>query len=653
MPITPRYHLSQSNTHLEIEVNIPHVRVSTSSLELVIVDGTDLHFYAPPTYLLKLILPGGVLDEEAVENSLTGGTVGIGFSENQTEKSHDDGSSGRPGGNAILIQEIGNDGNSTDNNKSETRVPYDAAVMTESSECMNSTTSNSVKKLWTKADLPKMQYDPERNHGTLIIKLRKEQDGFWPDLDLLGRLQQPFVKKTQQQSKPFNTLARDSKPLVQVIDQTGDEYVGEGDRYDRTDYDDAALATPMEELLSVNLQHTPTYGLFRNFSNVFRDYAREGLAHEMLECPSPDDTVTSTNNGDDHHGKDHDQMKRIQRIQTENGKFDADRYLADLYINEEGDMIFDTAMEMVPHWLVNGEQENTSDVMQKDGFSEVITITSKLENLSTADKSINANSSNNMTQSDKTNQGSFFTSEESHQLANIPPSSNIHHQLTPEQHRSAKLSLLDLLFSYVYDHRTTDGDPTVESSWTIMILSPSLSWLENYQPPYDDIPDVLRWCIRRSLIYPYVRSYDLAIRVVRDVSIILMKGRRVVIRCLLQLRKIMEKSEAHYLFNKLYVDPLIGWVQKIEEEDVQNFGKEVESILAGTQEGGEEECTETFLLDKQFLDLGLVVLEKSMLVSSSEEGQEEETEEGDYEVDQNSYSSSGYSSPEDGDGNDE
>lgn len=42
----------------------------------------------------------------------------------------------------------------------------------------------------------------------------------------------------------------------------------------------------------------------------------------------------------------------------------------------------------------------------------------------------------------------------------------------------ALLGLADVLFAYAYDHRTTGGDPTVESAWTVATLSPLLSWLE-------------------------------------------------------------------------------------------------------------------------------------------------------------------------------
>ncbi len=44
--------------------------------------------------------------------------------------------------------------------------------------------------------------------------------------------------------------------------------------------------------------------------------------------------------------------------------------------------------------------------------------------------------------------------------------------------RTCLLSLVDLVFAYAYDHRTTLGEPSVESAWTVARLSATLSWLE-------------------------------------------------------------------------------------------------------------------------------------------------------------------------------
>lgn len=493
MPITPRYSLTQTSTHLQIEVSIPHVRVSTSTIELRVIDGTEVNLYAPPTYLLRLTLPGRVIDEDAVEDSLSCSAIGI-----------------------TPIQEEG-------------------------------TQSNDNQRLLTKEDLPKLQYNPEKNHGTLIIILRKEEEGIWQDLDLLGRLQQP-TQKSQEKTAP-------KKLLVQEINENGEEL--------RSSEIHEAQPEVMEECLSI--QKTISYGLFKKYSNVFRDYARAGLAHEMLECPNPDEAI---GNGEESIELE-EQYRRELRRQTENEKFDASRYLNDLDIANEGDMIFDSAIMMKPHWMEISENDST-------GIS-------------------------------------FFTSDESHLLAELPRQTNIPTNLSAEQKKSAFFCLVDLLFAYVYDHRTTDGDPTVESSWTVMILSPTLSWLECYNPPYDTIADVICWSIRRSLIYPYLRSYDLAKQIAEDVHEIMKRGRRTVIRCLLQIHKIMESSESHYLFNKLYIDPLIGWIQQCEEEEVQQIGDKLGGLLRAKGSNSSD------ALGKQHLDLDLEDIEKRFFESDDEE----------------------------------
>jgi len=516
------------------------VRVSTSTLDLVIDDGTELHLYAPPTYLLKLALPDRVVDEDAVEESLARAAT--------------------PGSDVVRVVDV---------DEKNYSVTGDSAG--EKSETTH---------LWTKEDLPKLQYNPEKNHGTLVVILRKEEENFWQDLDLLGRLQHLTAQRRQEQQTTGTKMT--TNPLIKVIDADCNE-VEEENNYNGNEVSSSEV---VKKLMSIN-QRGPIYGLFRHFSNVFRDYAREGLAHDMLECPNPDEVYECANEGDEPEQSE-EQRRRRMRLQMENEKFDSNRYLSDLNIEEEGDMIFDAAMIMVPHWIANASQNSDLD-----------NITSRLANLAASDDQI-----------------TFFSSEESHLLATFSPQSNIPVQLSAEQKRTAFLSLADILFAYAYDHRTTDGDSTVESSWTVMILSPSLAWLENYNPPYDRIEDVVRWNIRRSLIHPYLRSYTLARKVVEDVCLILKGGRRTVIRCLLQLHRIMEKSDSHYLFNKLYIDPLIGWVQRCEENEVQQFRREIEGILDNPGS-----------LGKQCLDLDLVELEKSFFDLCYEAGSSTSSEE--------------------------
>jgi protein SHQ1 len=285
----------------------------------------------------------------------------------------------------------------------------------------------------------------------------------------------------------------------------------------------------------------------------------------MLECPNPDEVIS---NEEDSIWQE-EQQRRELRLHIENEKFDKDRYLNDLDIENEGDMIFDSAVMMKPHWTMEiSESKEKCD--------------------------------------------SFFSSDESHLLAELPRLSNTPANLSIEQKKSGFLCLLDILFAYVYDHRTTDGDPTVESSWTVMISSPTLSWLECYNSPYDTISDVIRWSIRRSLIYPYIRSYNLAKHIAEDVCIIMKRGRRTILRCLLQLHKIMEQSESHYLFNKLYIDPMIGWIQQCDEDDVKQFGNELEKLCKA-----EDSCSSD-LFGKYHLGLDLEDIEKRFFESDGE-----------------------------------
>lgn len=55
---------------------------------------------------------------------------------------------------------------------------------------------------------------------------------------------------------------------------------------------------------------------------------------------------------------------------------------------------------------------------------------------------------------------------------------NKEYLLNNEETHKLLLSLVDILFGCCYNHRTTLGENTVESSWTINKLSPTLCWFD-------------------------------------------------------------------------------------------------------------------------------------------------------------------------------
>lgn len=143
---------------------------------------------------------------------------------------------------------------------------------------------------------------------------------------------------------------------------------------------------------------------------------------------------------------------------------------------------------------------------------------------------------------------------------------------TAEQTTATYLTLLTILFSYAYDARTTQRDPTSESGWTISILTPAFAALDPapYRSPMPDtilppVPSELAATFvasyRRSLAFPLYRSFALSEACRADVSAFLGQGKRVVLRCLLEAKKILDHHDVYYVYSKIWMDDLCVWIQ--------------------------------------------------------------------------------------------
>lgn len=156
---------------------------------------------------------------------------------------------------------------------------------------------------------------------------------------------------------------------------------------------------------------------------------------------------------------------------------------------------------------------------------------------------------------------------------------------TPAQTRGLYLTLISILFSYAYESRTTQCDPTPESAWTLSNLIPSFSALdpptspareskeENHSSSASGFPDnavtftnneltaALIPSYRRALAFPLYRSFALAEACQRDVACLFAKGRRTVVRCLLEMKHILDHHEVYYVYNKIWVDDFCVWTQ--------------------------------------------------------------------------------------------
>lgn len=132
--------------------------------------------------------------------------------------------------------------------------------------------------------------------------------------------------------------------------------------------------------------------------------------------------------------------------------------------------------------------------------------------------------------------------------------------------------MLTLLFSYAYESRTTQLDPTPESAWTLGTLVPAFSALD---PPVshvvpdvdplafsdDDLSGAFVMSYRRALAFPLYRSFILAEECRTDVARLLSKGKRTVVRCLLEMKNILDHHEVYYVYSKIWVDDFCVWIQ--------------------------------------------------------------------------------------------
>jgi protein SHQ1 len=120
------------------------------------------------------------------------------------------------------------------------------------------------------------------------------------------------------------------------------------------------------------------------------------------------------------------------------------------------------------------------------------------------------------------------------------------------------LRLVDVLYAYAYDVRTTDGEHTCESAWTICSIASTLSWLDSFT----NIAELQASLYHRALAYPLHRHFDLCERVWQDVTVILNSGKVCVVKCLVEVKRILDTSDSRYLLNTVVVDDLLVWFQQ-------------------------------------------------------------------------------------------
>jgi len=220
-------------------------------------------------------------------------------------------------------------------------------------------------------------------------------------------------------------------------------------------------------------------------------------ASEVLDLPNPDSATVY----DRRHG----------RCEQENNKFDPEHYIGDYF--EDQPIV--ELLAFSPHWTTTLAAKLCGEAARLQ-----------------------------------------FTEDENEALRRLP---NKRYLLNDAA--VTMLSLVDILYCYAYNERTSMGDPSCESAWTICKLSPTLSWFEEFH----GIEYTVHSLLRRALCFPLYRNWDLATTVLKDVVAIMQCGRSMVLRCLLQVKKLLEHTEMKYILGILYINDYCVWVQHMSD----------------------------------------------------------------------------------------
>jgi SHQ1 protein len=590
MPITPHFTLHQTLSHVELDIRVPHVRVTPESIQVVLdCENAILHFASPP-YLL--ILNFAALCDTA-----------------------DDDNDGHGGGNYRFHEAA-----------SEACATYEPTIE-------NGMIHLSLKKaahaqtMWNNLHLLGRMVLPSRSNNKQNVYNNNIINGNSNSNNMKNSTSQWLLEEIASSTTTTTTATTDTRDMREDQKQEEEEEDVMG-----------------RQTSTMKRRHHHGYGFGGMFDGVFSDLTRDGLAKEMLESP-PDDVENNNNellnidmdndeNDDDESGNitiasssssaSYTLRRRLQRRRMENSKFDPNRYRLDLDDDLDDDYIYQCAMAMKPHWVItpsSGVGGGDGGGCDSNDFKETVVVTKRLDLLTVNQECVGGmdgspqppSDGGNAQQQQQRQESYYFTEEESLQLVSIPypllsPETSLSRRLQRQQqqrrqngnHRDSDndmeendltlgivVGLVDLLFAYVYDHLTTDGDATVESAWTVSILSASLSWMEDWQhlttsatttttttttrSNQDDdldilsaaaVKEVLYSSLRRALVYPYLRNLGFALHCARQVADILTQGPCCILRCLLQTRQVLNHSELYYLGNKLFIDPYLAWIQQ-------------------------------------------------------------------------------------------
>eukprot|EP01091_Cochliopodium_minus_P020059 TRINITY_DN8646_c0_g1_i1.p1 TRINITY_DN8646_c0_g1~~TRINITY_DN8646_c0_g1_i1.p1 ORF type:complete len:331 (-),score=121.57 TRINITY_DN8646_c0_g1_i1:142-1134(-) len=315
-------------------------------------------------------------------------------------------------------------------------------------------------------------------------------------------VQQPLIQEMKTENNENNTN-NNNNTNNQNEKEDINEILIEDDMDDNDDIDEVDFQIDQNiEQEEKEMNVTQYYGFNRQYTGVFKNF-KEDLS-ETIELKDPE--IISP------------QDRKVARMLDEEMRFDPEQYMADFICDEE----IQEVIKFVPWWY-----STSSSSLQQVEKKPLI-------------QSVEEISEGNSSLPQQQVKSFEFDEKEHQQLRDLKNKDYI-----IQNEAEIFCGIIDVLFAYCYDHRTTQGDETSESGWTITMLSSSLSWFDYFTT----IEDTFVSCIRRSLIYPLYRNWSLSHKIIQDIQILFSKGKKHVLRCLLKVKWILDRSEKKISFS--------------------------------------------------------------------------------------------------------
>jgi len=151
-----------------------------------------------------------------------------------------------------------------------------------------------------------------------------------------------------------------------------------------------------------------------------------------------------------------------------------------------------------------------------------------------------------------------------------------------ENQKATYIGVIPLVFAWAYDFRVNYGDSSVESSWTVGKLCPSMSFLYN---DYSSVGEVVADCTARALVKPLYRHWDLTVSVWQDTLAIIRQGRSKILVVFAHLLQIFE-HDLHAVYRQILVEDYAIWIQYASDRALQGMCSELEKSLAKLSKSG-------------------------------------------------------------------